>query len=417
MRIGFNCPAFPGHLNPMISLARELQNRGHDIVFFTTFVSESAVRAASLEHFPIQEKYLRPDNMPELMARLSTLKGEEALYFSFQLVADASRDLIEDGPRLIDESKVEALVLDSLGQNLDMVAMHLDVPYVHVACALHMDFTGNTPFGTYDWPYEDSAEARLRNLEGLQKLAPFLAPCVAVAREYVERVGLNIDLNNPCASYSRLAQITQIPQELDFPGEWPAHFHHTGPLVDSNGRAPVDFPWERLTGEPLIYASMGTLYNGSEEIYETIVAAASLPGYQLVLSVGHNIDPTQFNAVLENTIIVSHAPQVQLLEKATLCITHAGLNTTLESLSYGIPMVAIPMTNDQPGVAARIAHRKVGKFIPIADLSAPQLRALIQEVLTDPVYRENAKRLQAAILSTQGLQLAADIAERAFGID
>lgn len=417
MRIGFNCPANPGHLYPMISLARELQNRGHDVVFFTTFQSEPFARAAGLEFFPIREKYFRLDNTAERFAKLSTLQGEESLYYVFQMMADACRELIEDGPRVIRESKVEALVLDSLWRNLDLVAMHLEVPYVHVSLALHMDFTGYTPYCVYAWPYEDSAEARARNLEGLQKLVPMLAPSEAVTREYAESVGLNIDLNDPYAAFSRLAQITQTPREFDFPGKhWPSQFHYTGPLQDGKGRAPVDFPWERLTGEPLIYASMGTLFNGSDAVYKIILEAASAPGRQLVLSVGMNIDPAQFNAVLENTIIVPHAPQVQLLEKAALCITHAGLNTTLESLSHGVPLVAIPISGDQPGVAARIAYTKVGKFVPVADLSAPQLRALIEEVLIDPMYCENANRLRAAILNTNGLQLAADITERAFGV-
>lgn len=48
------------------------------------------------------------------------------------------------------------------------------------------------------------------------------------------------------------------------------------------------------------------------------------------------------------------APQFAPLEKATLAITHAGLNTALEALARGVPMVAIPITNDQPGVAGRL---------------------------------------------------------------
>jgi UDP:flavonoid glycosyltransferase YjiC (YdhE family) len=43
-----------------------------------------------------------------------------------------------------------------------------------------------------------------------------------------------------------------------------------------------------------------------------------------------------------NTIIVSHAPQLELLKRTSVCITHAGLNTVLESLAQGVPQVAIP---------------------------------------------------------------------------
>ena len=70
-----------------------------------------------------------------------------------------------------------------------------------------------------------------------------------------------------------------------------AHFHRTGPFHDGAGREPVAFPWERLTGEPLIYASMGTLQNGQADTFRAILAATERPGYQVVLSVGMNTAP------------------------------------------------------------------------------------------------------------------------------
>jgi UDP:flavonoid glycosyltransferase YjiC (YdhE family) len=75
-----------------------------------------------------------------------------------------------------------------------------------------------------------------------------------------KEVGLQIDWNDPAATHSKLAVITQTPKEFDFPGiPWPAQFHYAGPFHDDIGRGPVPFPWEHLTGKPLIYASMGTL--------------------------------------------------------------------------------------------------------------------------------------------------------------
>src|ERR1700731_2627372 len=66
----------------------------------------------------------------------------------------------------------------------------------------------------------------------------------------------------------------QTPRAFDFEGSrWPPQFHYTGPFHDGAGRAEVDFPWDRLTGEPLIYGSMGTLMNGLVDVYRTITAA------------------------------------------------------------------------------------------------------------------------------------------------
>jgi zeaxanthin glucosyltransferase len=124
--------------------------------------------------------------------------------------------------------------------------------------------------------------------------------------------------------------------------------HYAGPFHDNEGREPVPFPWEKLTGKPLIYASMGTLVNGLNNVYGAILeAVGEFPEMQVVLSVGKNFNPGDLGPVPSNTIVVRIAPQIELLKRAALCITHAGLNTTLEALAQGVPMVAIPIGYDQ----------------------------------------------------------------------
>lgn len=115
---------------------------------------------------------------------------------------------------------------------------------------------------------------------------------------------------------------------------------------------------------------------------------------QLVLSIGPTLDPKQVQSLPANSIVVSSAPQVELLRRSALCITHAGLNTTLESLAQGVPMVAIPVSMDQPGVAARIAYTKTGAYVPLQEMTAPKLSALIDEVLSNPEYRQNANKMK-----------------------
>src|SRR5262249_40586911 len=231
-------------------------------------------------------------------------------------------------------------------------------------------------------------------------------------------IGLKIDWNDLDSTVSPLASITQVLRAFDFESShWPSHFHHTGPFHNGKGRENVDFPWERLTGEPLIYASMGTILNGQADVFRNIVAAvAKNKNLQLVLSVGDQIDPKQIGPVPNNAIIVKRAPQLELLKQATVCITHAGLNTVLEALAQGVPQVAIPITYDQPGVAARIAHRKTGIATSLDKLTAERLAFHLNEVLTDPIYRENAGKLQKAIAEANGLSVAADLIEESLGI-
>jgi len=234
----------------------------------------------------------------------------------------------------------------------------------------------------------------------------------------VEKAGLRIDWENPSYTLSPLAAITQVPRAFDFESShWPPQFHHTGPFHDGKGRENVDFPWKRLTGEPLIYASMGTILNGRLDVFRTIVAAvAKHKGLQLVLSVGDQVDPEQIGPVPSNAIIVKRVPQLELLKQSSVCITHAGLNTVLESLAQGVPQVAIPVTFDQPGVAARIADKKTGVVTSLEKLTAPHLSTLLDEVLNDSTYRNNARQIQKAVAETNGLSRAADLIEQSLGV-
>src|SRR5262249_37414273 len=212
------------------------------------------------------------------------------------------------------------------------------------------------------------------------------------------------------STLSPWASISQTPSAFDFESShWPSQFYNTGPFHDGRGREKVDFPWKRLTGEPLIYASMGTILNGRADVFQTIVAAlAKNKNLQLVLSIGDQVDPKQIGTIPSNTMIVRRAPQLELLKQASVCITHAGLNTVLESLAQGVPQLAIPITYDQPGVAARIADKGTGVVTSLDKLTPDNLAFLLNEVLINPKYRENARKLQKTIKETDGLSLPAE---------
>jgi zeaxanthin glucosyltransferase len=420
VRIGFLSLPLSGHLNPMTALARKLQARGNDVVFISVPDAEAVLRAAHLKFVPFCEKEYPIGSIAEDWSSVAKLHGEEVLrHSSRELTPGLCKAALEHLPETIAETGVEALVFDKVYFYLELVAMSLGIPYVHVWAVLHADFSGFSPACIFSWPHETTAEAFKRNDEGLKVAAEILAPLAEVAKPYAEKAGLQIDWNDPTATTSKLAVITQTPREFDYLNpRWPAEFHYAGPFHDDEGRKTIPFPWEKLTGEPLVYASLGTLVNGLEYVYRIMLdAVRAIPGIQVVLSVGYNINPDDLGPIPSNTIIVNSAPQIELLKRAALCITHAGLNTTLESLAQGVPMVAIPIGYDQPGVAARIAYHGVGEFVEVEDLTVKLLSELIQRVRRDQSYYDKARYFQKVIARTRGLDVAADVIERAFGIN
>ena len=419
MKIVFVSLAAPGHLNPMTTLARQMETRSHDVVLSSFPDTEGFARAGDLPFVPLCEKEYPVGSMAKLLEPLTRLQGRAAMEYTFQLLADVLQNEIIDFPHMLAACQADAVVLDEADTYLSLVPMHLQVPYVSISNALPFDFSGQAPLCIFDSPFDPSPEGLARNREQLKSAEPVFAPCKAIGHAYAEKVGLDIDWTDPFATVSKLAWLTQMPKEFDFTSSHlPPQFHYTGPFHDGTGRVEADFPWDRLTGEPLIYASLGTLQNGLESVFSAIAeGVGDRSGMQLVLSVGTLLDPKRIRSLPKNAIVVSNAPQVKLLESSTLCVTHAGLNTALECLTQGVPMVAIPITNDQPGVAARIAEKKAGLVVALNDLTASRLSLLVDQVLNDSTYRDNARYFQKVIAETNGLSKATDLLERAFGLD
>ena len=113
--------------------------------------------------------------------------------------------------------------------------------------------------------------------------------------------------------------------------------------------------------------------------------------------------------------MIGYAPQLDLIRRSALTISHGGLNTALESLERGVPTVVLPVTYDQPGVGARVEWSGVGRSIPIGQLTVDRLRDAVRIVLGDPAYHERAGRLRSSIEAADGLNRAADLIEEAFG--
>jgi MGT family glycosyltransferase len=417
MKVGFVSMPVTGHLNPMTALARKVQSCGNEVIFIGVPDIEPIIRAANLNFLPFCETEYPVGSVAKRWGGLAKLHGlDVAEYAARELVPGLIKAALEHLPEKLRETGIEALVIDTVYRFLELVPMRLGMPYVHIWNILHLDRSGSTPPYYFSWPHETTPEALARNIEGSRRIGGFFAPVLAVAKSYAEKNGLQIDWNNPTATVSKLAVITQTPKEFDFPiSHLPPQFHYAGPFQDDEGREQVPFPWEKLTGAPLIYASLGTLVNGIEHVYRAILEAVGrFPETQVVLSVGKNIKPDDLRPIPSNAIMVSTAPQIELLKRAALCITHAGLNTALEALAQGVPMVAIPIAFDQPGVAARVAYHGVGEFVEIGELTAERLSESIRRVRKNPSYRDRARYFQKVIAQTQGLDLAADVIERVF---
>ncbi|HEY4047924.1 MAG TPA: hypothetical protein VGM27_13765 [Acidobacteriaceae bacterium] len=218
MKIGFVSMPYVGHLNPMTTLARRLQSRGHEVVFIGVPDVEPFARTAGLNFVPFCKSEYPAGSIGKLWGPLSKMHGLEVARWTVrERLADFFSAASKHLPQKLTETGVEALVIDTIHTFLELVPMSLGMPYAQVWNVLNIDLSGATPPCFFSWPHETAPEALTRNLEGVKAAGEFFAPVVPLAMSYAEKVGLKIDWNDPAATVSKLAVITQTPKEFDFP--------------------------------------------------------------------------------------------------------------------------------------------------------------------------------------------------------
>ena len=409
--IGIISPNASGHLNPMIALAAAIRSRGHRITFFLLGDSPSSVSAAGFEVVQLGGTIFPVDEHKAGVKQLGTLDGRAALNHTINLIARATEAILEVGPSLVQEYGVEALVVDQSSFAGGTVADCLGLPFATICNALLLNAEpGVPPFFTSRQPH-NSWWSRLQNHIGWALLNQLYTPIIRQIQKFRRRHRLSIP-TQIAETWSDKIQISQQPAAFAFPKQrLPAQFRFVGPFRLPNGNNPVPFSWNQLDDRPLVYASLGTLQNRAAVIFSMIAEACAPLDIQLVMSTGRGLAPQSLGKLPGHPIIVSYAPQVELIRRSTLVITHAGLNTVLDALSVGVPMVAIPITNEQPGIAARVAWTGAGETLSPKRVTPERLRSLVIRVWKEPPYRAAAERICQSIRAGGGAPLAAEIIE------
>ena len=387
---------------------------GNRVTLFAIANVESKILAAGLDYCFIEKsRYPQGTNIQSL-SELGELSGFAALKYILNHMKEEVHLLLSEAPQALKNAGVEALLVDQTTIGGETIAEYLQIPFVTVCNALPVNQEDTIPPFFTPWSYNTAWWARLRNRAAYLLMKRLTQPITQLLDEYRQSWNLPLYCDTPKRdSFSQLAQLSQLPAELEFPRkDLPKCFHFTGPYQDPSGREPIPFPYEKLTGQPLIYASLGTLQNRQHYIFQCIAEACADLDVQLIISLGGSNCSELLQQMPGSLLIVNYAPQLELLKKATITITHAGLNTVLESLTNSVPMLAIPIANDQLGIAARLAWTEVGEVVQLSQLSVPRLRTAIQRIMTENLYKKNASKLQAAIRRAGGVIRAADIVEQ-----
>ena len=417
-RIGILTLSATGHLTPSLVLARGLQEAGHIPLLLTLPDTASAASEADLPFLSYGTDDYPTGSLRLEMRQTAELSGPAAFAHYVERMKKFFRAGFRDLPGLLLKQKLDLLIIDQVHYGGATLAEHLQIPFITLANALLVNREPTIPPPVTLWPHSTSEAAIARNLQGWAAVAQAYAPLLAIVNQ--QRLAWNLPPYTDLLehSFSPLLQIAQQPPMFDFPRlEAPANLNLVGQLASpANQRVENSdaFPWNWLDGRPVIYASCGTLQNRLEHVFRTIIESTASLEAQTIIALGKDaLSPTQFGAVPSNVLLLPFVPQRSLIARSSLVITHAGLNTTLDALSAGVPMIAIPIAAEQPGIATRIAYLGAGQVLPLPLLTVDALSRTIHTVRVETRYREAAEFAASAIKRLKPVARAVQLIEQA----
>jgi MGT family glycosyltransferase len=382
----FSFPAH-GHVNPTLPVIRELAGQVDQLWYFGTPRFASAIRETGAQFQPYTRRICMPDHGPGPFARVST---------TLETLLDFCGAVLDDHLDSLRKASLTHVMFDSFAPWGRMVARLLGLPAIASVPSILVNRDIDARYGA--GPERPPEDPRLTpawcawfRSECHQRLLGYHLPEPFTPPELLQTYG---DLN--LVYTSRLFQ----PAAESFDG---SRFQFVGPCCSFRPGAPP-FPFEKLDDRPLILLSLGTVYGCRQFLRRCMAELAGGP-WQVVLATGG--DPTLADHAPSDFIVRESVPQVDILRRASLFVTHGGMNSVQEALYYAVPMVIAPQAADQFWIGARTAELGAARVLDASRLEPGSIRASVVQVLSAPNYAGAAARVAESLHKAGGAERAA----------
>ncbi|OKP80098.1 glycosyl transferase family 1 [Paenibacillus helianthi] len=377
-----------GHINPTIGIVQELILRGEEVVYFCVeaFRERMEKTGASVRTFDDQKfiKAFISGGRDYLLERINGLL----------LTADI---VIPSVLEQIEGEHFDYIIHDSMFGCGHLLAQILKLPAVN-SC---------TSFAQTKDSFDNMLEPFFTNVstEISKPIYNKFQSLTAMIREKYE-----VEIHSPYEVFCNPAPLTIVYTTREFqPGEeaFDQTYKFVGPSISSRfTQENLDLP--AIKGKNLIYISLGTVFNQAIDFYKLCFEAFKNTDHSIVMAIGNKVQISDLGDVPRNFIVKNYVPQTDVLQYAKLFITHGGMNSTVESLHYGVPLVVIPQSADQPVIARQVANIGAGIQLQMQNLTVNQLREAVDHVMGHSSFKKVAARLRESFGKAGGYYQAVD---------
>lgn len=386
--IVFFCIPAHGHTNPTLNVVRELTARGHRVVYYSYDDFREKIEGAGAEFVSC--------NGYDAQLGLTWEEGAKIgadMALSTRVLVDTTLSL--DGPvcKAMEGLRPDCIVADSMAVWGKAVAKKLGIPYVcsTTTFAFNRESAKIMPHSLKETVSMITSMGRVNaQVKRLQQAGYPVKSILDLigSDETAPTVVYTSPLFQPCAE------------------SFPEHFAFVGPSIRP-ARSKIE-----KTEKKLVYISMGTVNNAMLPLYRACIQAVKGSNWQVILSVGDQVDVEALGALPENVSAYPTVDQIAVLEKADVFLTHCGMNSASEGLYFGVPLVTLPHTSEQGGVAARA--EQLGAGLRLKKTTPEAIRSVLETVMNTPSYRENAVKISDSFRACGGAKAAADCIEACF---
>lgn len=373
-----------GHINPTLSVVRELAQKGYIIIYYSSEEFKPGIEAAGALFMP----YVTKHPVDSKISRKLSILGEAYMKIT--------EDMLPNLLLAVRKTQPDFIIHDGVAIWGKIIAQVLDIP----AISLVTTFAFNENVSI---KYPKLTAATFINLiQNPIALIKTIQMYKAVASKYhvqlqklselaVNKEGLNIVFTSkyfqPCVD------------------TFDATFKFVGPSIYPRMHQ-VDFLEKIDQKKKMIYISIGTVNNDNLSFYQLCINTFRDTPYQIILSLGHRFTDADLPPIPENIVVRNHIPQLEILQKADIFISHAGMNSTNESMYYGVPMITVPQIIEQKLNALRVQELGAGIYIRKNQLMKRTLLHAVEKILATKTYYDNAKNISKTLHQAGGYKKA-----------
>lgn len=381
-KIVFFCIPAHGHTNPTLGVVRELVHRGHQVWYYSYNVMREKIEVAGANFISCDDYDMEQKLTPKDAARI----GKD-LAFSTKILVDTTLALDDKVCKDMEEMKPDCIVADSMAVWGKSVAMKLGIPFV----------SSTTTFAFN----RHSAKIMKQSIGELINMI-FSMPKINKDIKRLQKKGYPVKsvldiIQNDDETHT---VVYTSPEFQPCSETFSDKYSFVGPSI-----RPATSEIEK-TKEKMIYVSMGTVNNDMLPLYKQFIEAFSKLNYQVIMSVGNQVAIEEFGEIPENISVYESVDQIAVLEKADVFFSHCGMNSVNESLYFGVPLIMLPQTAEQSGVAERVFQ--LGAGIKLKEVNVNAIADSVNTVLNDENYRKNAQVIADGFKRCPGAKGAAD---------